>query len=61
VFKWYEISLDIGIGYIFKQHYGINLRWSTSILPVRKPGYRRAYLNKYQFNDLLAFSVFYQF
>jgi len=60
-FNWYEIAVDIGIGYIIKEHYGINLRWSTSIVPIRKPGYRRPFLNKYQFNDLLAFTAFYQF
>ncbi|MDR1345776.1 MAG: PorT family protein [Bacteroidales bacterium] len=60
-FRWYEVALDIGIGYLFKEHYGINLRWSTSIIPVRKPEWRRDFLRKYQYNDLLAFSLFYQF
>jgi hypothetical protein len=60
-FRWYEVALDIGIGYLFKQHYGINLRWSTSIIPVRKPEWRRAFLRKYQYNNLLAFGLFYQF
>jgi hypothetical protein len=60
-FRIYEVAIVIGVGYMFAKHYGVNLRWSSSLVPVRKCTTRRAYIDKNQFNDVLAFSFYYQF
>jgi hypothetical protein len=60
-FRWGELAGTIGVSYLFKEHYGIDLRWSCSIIPVRIPDWvvnRRIWK---QYNDVLAFSFFYQF
>ncbi len=62
-FRLGELSAIGGITYLFKEHYGINLRYSQSIIPVRvNDGYHGDYrMNKKQFNSAIAFSLFYQF
>ncbi|MEG1556327.1 MAG: porin family protein [Bacteroidales bacterium] len=60
-FRWYELSVVIGINYLIKEHYGINLRWSSSFIPVRVPDFVYNRAVKKQFNDVIAFSLYYQF
>ena len=61
-FVRYEISGIIGIGYLFFNHLGVNLRFEGSLLPVRKPKASDSiYLLGGQFNQTFAFSVYYQF
>ena len=62
-FRLCELSVIGGITYLFKEHYGLNLRYSNSILPVRvNDGNHSDYrLDRKQFNSAIAFSFFYQF
>lgn len=62
-FRLCELSAIGGISYLFKEHYGLNLRYSNSILPVRvNDGNHSNYrLDRKQFNSAIAFSFFYQF
>ena len=60
-FRFYEIAVVVGVGYLFKSHLGINFRWSSSIVPVRVPNFVFNRLIKKQFNDSLALSLYYQF
>jgi hypothetical protein len=60
-FKIYEISGIAGISYVFKQHWGLHLRYAHSLLPVRKPTW---VYNRYvplQFNSSFALSGTYCF
>ncbi|MDR2979193.1 MAG: PorT family protein [Bacteroidales bacterium] len=60
-FKFYEFSILGGISYTIKEKWGISLRYSNSIIPVRKPTwvYDRRVNN--QFNSTFALSATYQF
>jgi len=61
-FARFEFSGIIGLGYLFFNHLGVNIRYESSLLPVRKP--RAAdwmYLLNGQHNQTFAFSVYYQF
>jgi hypothetical protein len=61
-FARFEFSGIIGLGYLFFNHFGVNLRYDASLLPVRKP--RNAdwlYLLRGQHNQTFVFSVYYQF
>ena len=60
-FRFYEIAIIAGASYFFKAHWGINFRWSSSILPVRVPNFVYNRSVKKQFNDSLALSLYYQF
>jgi hypothetical protein len=60
-FIFFELSYIIGVSYLFKEHWGINLRLSTSVFPVRIPDWQYNDNIKKQYNDVLAFSVYYQF
>ena len=61
-FARFEFSGIIGLGYLFFNHLGVNIRYESSLLPVRKP---RAsdwiYLLSGQHNQTFVFSVYYQF
>ena len=60
-FRWWELAGSIGVSYTFLEHYGLDFRWSCSIIPVRIPDWIVNRPIKKQFNDVLAFSFFYQF
>jgi hypothetical protein len=60
-FNVFELSYIVGISYLFKEHWGVNLRWSTSVFPVRIPDWQYNEKIKKQYNDVLAFSLYYQF
>lgn len=60
-FRKFEIAGVIGISYIIKEHYAVNLRYSLSIIPVRIPDWAVNRVIKKQFNDCIALSMFYQF
>ena len=61
-FARFEFLGIVGLGYLFYNHIGVNLRFEGSFLPVRK--YNRnhyTYLSGGQYNQTIAFSVYYQF
>ena len=61
-FLRFEFSGIIGLGYLFFNHVGVNLRFEGSFLPVRK--YRAIdgiYVFSGQHNQTFCFSVYYQF
>jgi hypothetical protein len=58
----FEAAGILGLGYLFFNHLGINLRYEFSLLPVRKPRYSDwTYLLGGQHNRTFCFSVYYQF
>lgn len=60
-FRWYELSGLCGLSYIIKKHFGISLRYSNSLIPVRIPDWVFNRHVKKQYNSVLALSVTYQF
>lgn len=62
-FRRFELCGMVGLSYTFKEHFGIDVRFVQTAIPVRvNDGYHSsAYLNKKQFSTELAFSLFYQF
>ena len=59
-FKKYELSGIIGLNYKLTDKININLRYSYSIIPIRKyPGIDSYYFNRSQSNNLLCFGVYY--
>lgn len=62
-FRFWELGFLAGFNFIIKENYGINLRWETSVLPVRVPdGSHSPYrMKKKQFNDVIAISFYYTF
>jgi len=62
-FRIFELAGIGGISFFIKEHYGVNLRYSNSILPVRVPdGEHSQYrIKRKQFNSSIAFSLYYQF
>jgi len=62
-FRIFELAGVGGISFFIKEHYGVNLRYSNSILPVRVPdGEHSQYrIKRKQFNSSIAFSLYYQF
>jgi len=61
-FARFEFSGIIGLGYLFYNHFGVNIRYEASFLPVRKPKASHwIYLLSGQYNQTFAFSVYYQF
>lgn len=62
-FRWFEFCALGGVSYLFKEHYGLNIRYVQTLVPVRVCDERHSpyRLNKKQFNSELAFSFFYQF
>lgn len=62
-FNIFELSILGGISYRFKEHWGVSLRYSNSILPVRVPNWGSTYnrvVNK-QFNSTFTLSAVYEF
>lgn len=60
-FRQFEFSAMGGVSYLLKEHYGISLRYSNSIIPVRIPTWAVNRRIKKQFNSVLAISFYYQF
>jgi hypothetical protein len=61
-FARFEFSGVIGVGYLFFNHWGVNLRYEASFLPVRKPKASDwLYLLRGQHNQTFIFSIYYQF
>ena len=60
-FKWWELSMMGGLSYRFKEHHAVTLRYSNSILPVRKPTWAVNQTVKMQFNSVLYLIYSYQF
>jgi hypothetical protein len=58
----FEFSGIVGLDYLFRNHWGVSLRFEASLLPVRKASYKDwLFLNRGQYNQTIAFSVYYQF
>lgn len=60
-FRHLEFSGIAGIACLFKEHHGVSIRYSNSLLPVRKPDWQVIGYIKRQYNSVLMFSYFYQF
>jgi len=60
-FRRYELGVMGGLSYLFHEHYGVSLRYSNSVIPVRIPTWAVSRRVKKQFNSALAVSFFYQF
>mgnify|MGYP002868614873 CR=1 FL=1 len=60
-FKRWELSLMGGLNYRFRDHHAVTLRYSNSILPVRKPNWAINQTIKMQFNSVLYLIYSYQF
>ena len=60
-FRLVEWPIIAGVNYLIKDHYGISIRFSQSILPIRSPKWVFNRLVNKQFNTALAFSFYYQF
>lgn len=60
-FKSSDLSINAGLYYSLLQNIRLNIRYSNSILPVRKwPGGISYGLNKGQYNEVLSFTIQYQ-
>jgi hypothetical protein len=60
-FQRFEFSAMIGIGYLFNNHYGVSLRYESSLMPVRKFGDDFFFFFRGQYNQSFVFSAYYQF
>ena len=60
-FSVFELSALAGVSYLFKEHWGVSLRFSNSILPVRKPNWIFNKKFRLQYNTVIALSAYYQF
>ena len=60
-FNRMEFSMMGGLTYVFKEHHGITLRYSNSIVPVRIPDWAVNRRIKKQFNSVLYLIYSYQF
>jgi hypothetical protein len=61
-FARFEFSGIIGLGYLFFDHLGVELRFEGSMLPVRKPKANHwIYISGGQYNQTFVFNVYYQF
>jgi len=61
-FYRFEFSGILGVGYLFYNHIGLNLRYEGSFLPVRKyNAHHAAYLSGGQYNQTFVFSAYFQF
>jgi hypothetical protein len=58
----FEFAGVIGINFLFKKHFGVNLRFESSLLPVRKlTAAHWDFIDRGQHNQTFAFSLYYQF
>lgn len=59
-FRDAELDALAGISYVFTDHFKGNIRFSYSVFPVRNhPGDQIHFLDRGQYNNVLAFSVYY--
>lgn len=62
-FRTFGMTGIAGFSYLFANHYGLNLRYGNSLIPLRvNDGKHSNYrMNKKQFSSEIVFSVYYQF
>lgn len=60
-FSRWELSLMAGVSYMFKEHHGITLRYSNSILAVRIPNWAVNRRITKQYNSVISLTYSYQF
>jgi len=60
-FKRWELSMMGGLSYMFKNHHIVTLRYSNSILPVRRPNWAVNRRIMMQFNSVIYLTYGYQF
>ncbi len=60
-FRRFELAGTLGVAYLFKEQYGVSLRWASSIIPVRVPDWIHDRVQNKQFNDHLTLSFYYLF
>lgn len=61
-FRIFEFSILAGVSYLFKEHWGVNFRFTNSIIPVRIPNWNcQSGSSMKQFNTVMAISAYYQF
>ena len=62
-FRRFGMTGMAGVSYTFAQHFGLDLRYANSLIPVRVPdGHHSQYrIVKKQFSSEIVFSVHYQF
>ena len=60
-FRRFEFAALVGANYLFKDHYGIFFRFTSSLVPVRVPNNVTNRLISKQFNDALMIGFYYQF
>jgi len=61
-FRKYELSWGIGGSYQLLKNIALNIRYSYSILPIRKHAGNAAYQNnRGQYNNVITFSFYYKF
>ena len=64
-FSNFEYSCILGFNYKLFDRFRLNLRWSYSLIPIRRPGGDNAfnidYFDRAQYNKLLSFSIYYYF
>lgn len=61
LFSRFELSAVGGLSCLFKEHHGVSLRYSNSVLPVRRPNWAVNGYTKLQFNSVLLLTYSYQF
>lgn len=61
-FRIFELSILAGVSYFFLEHWGINFRFTNSIIPVRIPNWNCGDgPSMKQFNSAMAITAYYQF
>ena len=61
-FSKFDVTAHAGIDYFFNEHWFVNFRYSYSIIPIREhPGGQTWLLDRGQYNNVLHFTLYYQF
>ncbi|MBQ7550875.1 MAG: PorT family protein [Bacteroidales bacterium] len=62
-FRTFGMTGIAGFSYLFANHYGLNLRYGNSLIPLRVPDgeYGNYRITKKQFSSEIVFSFYYQF
>lgn len=61
-FSNFDVTAHAGIDYFFNEHWFVNFRYSYSIIPIREhPGGQTWLLDRGQYNNVLHFTLYYQF
>lgn len=61
MFRRFELSAMAGLSYMFKEHHGVSVRYSNSLIPVRVPNWAYDRFTPKQFNSVILVSYYYQF